>query len=303
MSASEPIHTEQHLELTRRLVEQTLAGDEQREAERLLLACPDCLSEYNHYRAFWHSLAGEEYFERLESYLKANNTARHTLYAQTMDRLSADTPLRSGLGFSFKIWRPLAAAMVVAILLGVSTGVYKIIALQRALQTKDAYVRQLLAAGEKKDQSLRAGETQLAELRRRLAESVQSKPIETTVSSRPIPSTGLKPLANAILTVSFLTSRQADGPIEIAAPADKTFLNFQLRAPDEKDYKAYRLVISNAQGRVLWQAAPVGKDRFGNLSILLGKDFLAPGDYVLQIYGIDGGAREMVSQYFFRITP
>ena len=154
---------------------------------------------------------------------------------------------------------------------------------------------------EQKDPSLLRREEAIRDLRNQLAARTAPQPAAPSGERRPSSAKDLRPMANAIFVVQFLQSRQAEDRLEIAVPSDKTFLNFQLRAASERDYPAYRLALCDAQGRTLWQDARAGKDRFGNFSLLLGKDFLAPGEYVLKIYGVDRGRAELLAQNPFRI--
>ncbi len=80
-------HNEDHPECIRLLVEQTLGTEEKLRAQRRLLACAECLEEYNRYRSLWELLTGPEYFESLEAYLRRQDSTRIHLYRQMIGRL------------------------------------------------------------------------------------------------------------------------------------------------------------------------------------------------------------------------
>ncbi len=245
-------HNETHQRMIRWLVEDELVGEEKLQAERNLLSCDECLEEYNWYSQVWESMTNPERFNRWTTQLREKDPKQYLLYSQVVERLSeykaAKKPyIKSGYWSSVRIWRNLAFALSVILLVALPIALYR-----------------------------------MATLNSRLEKYV-------------------KPSANAILSMQFFTTRQTQQVQEIEFPKDKLFLNLQIRASEEKPYQTYSLLIKGSLGKTLWRDDQIKKDEEGNFDLLIGKSFLTPGEYVLEIYGLQDQQSDLISQTRFRI--
>lgn len=90
---------------------------------------------------------------------------------------------------------------------------------------------------------------------------------------------------------------------ELSWPEDKAMVLI-FSANKHEPFSDYRLVISLATSRAIWQKDGFRADAFGNFTLALPSRFLSPGDYVFSLYGVDDGKTELLATYTdHRVTP
>jgi hypothetical protein len=256
---------------------------------------------------------------RGELYAKGADIDRLTRRVQTQVNEVAQRHQPAPLRWQWRVWRNAALALALLLVLAVPIGIFKIITLQKAATAN----RSLPAGSDSKDQLVAEEREKVAALSEQLA-AMQK---ESAKRADSIAALGKKvdelsqqnrgqvqrvetlrrkleeyvtPRADAVLLVQFLATRASE-PVREIDLSDKLFLRLQARVPKEEDYQTYRLVIVNNLGNILWQANNVRKDSNGNFDVQLGRDFLAPGDYVFEIYGVVGEQKNLISRNRFRI--
>lgn len=306
MESNEINHTEPHEEAVRRLVENTLTGEEKARAEANLLACPECLEEYLWYRQWWEAMTRPEYVEHLETRLQEKSPEKYQAYQKLIGQLSEPETVAEayepgtspGFWSSLAVWRRLALATASLCVLLLSAGLYM-------LWHKDAGYRKLLAESQKKDQSLSATKQQVESLQKKvdelatLHEGQSGRLAELTQRLE----THDTPRVNDVqwITLSMYPSRRGEDVGLISRPKDKSYLVFSVHPPGEDPSHTYRVIILDSQNKPVTKHDDVKKDEDGNIQLLMGRDFLKPGDYVLQIFGQGSGAARLVGQVRFRI--
>lgn len=293
--------------MVRCLVEDSLTGKEKAQAERNLLSCEACLEEYNWYSDVWESMTDRQAFDRWTTHLNEKDPERYQLYSRAVEKLSEygaekgthQPDVKSGYWFSAPRWRSLAFALSAIVLVGLPLSTYKVVKLQRAVKSQEAYYQKLLH--EKEDQRMREA-PQVGALNKKvtaLTTQAQQQAEKIDELSQALEKY-VKPSANAVLSRPFFTIRQSQVQ-EIEFPKGKLFLNLHIRAAEDKEYKIYSVIIKESSGKTLWQDDRVLKDENGNFDLLIAKSFLKPGDYVLEIYGLARGQRDLISQTRFHI--
>ncbi len=80
------------------------------------------------------------------------------------------------------------------------------------------------------------------------------------------------------------------------APGTDTFL-LMLTPTDPREFPAYEVEILGAGDEAVWRGGGLELSEYGSLRLGLSRRFLAPGEYRIRLYGIAGGARELVDDY------
>ncbi|HEX5718776.1 MAG TPA: zf-HC2 domain-containing protein [Thermoanaerobaculia bacterium] len=114
-----------------------------------------------------------------------------------------------------------------------------------------------------------------------------------------------RPQVNAPVVDLFPASELRGGEGEAAvvelAPASR-FFTLILSPKGSSDYAGYRLEILDSGGRAVWSAEGLEKDRHGSFTLILARSFLAPGDYRLRLYGLEGDAGTLIEELRVRIV-
>ncbi len=311
MEIKDAKHTERHAELIRLLVEQSLAGGSQAQAERNLLACDECLAEFNAYRRVWRSMTDRENFGRWGAHLRARHPEQFVWYEEARARLyddpaakAADESVSRGW-LSLLGWRSLAYALAVVLLLVVPMGWYEVASLQHAVRREQATSQKLLAETEalKKKQGTETPEKSVTELRETLRAQAleEQKQRERIDELRGKLKQYGKPHMNAVLALTLYGTRGPGDVQTIEWPKGKLYMSGYLPEVEESEYATYGLTMTDSAGKIFWQEDGLRKDEEGRFKVLIGREFLADGDYVLTIYGLAGGQRHRVLQHWFRI--
>jgi hypothetical protein len=80
-----------------------------------------------------------------------------------------------------------------------------------------------------------------------------------------------------------------------------------LKSRHSESYRAYEIEIHDAGGRRVGGAVPVerrrgGQDSFPEFDIVLRRGALAPGNYILHLFGRSAGGREALDTYSIRVS-
>ena len=67
------------------------------------------------------------------------------------------------------------------------------------------------------------------------------------------------------------------------------------------EHQSYRVELRDGDGRTLWEQDGLYPDAYGTLSVSLHSSFLGPGDYAIELAGVDGGRRAPAGRYRFRV--
>jgi hypothetical protein len=300
-------HNEQHEALIRLLVEQNLEGEAQQQAERNLLACDQCLVEFNAYRRLWRRMTDRENFDRWGAYLQAHHPEKYVLYERARGQLFADpTAGAAARGWlSLSLWRRLAFALAALLLLIVPLGWYKLATLQQAVQREQASAQKLLAETEAlkrnpRDPAAAQSVEALRQQVRELAGQEQKQTEKIAALEQELAKYG-KPRANAVLLMTFYGTRTPGDVQTIEWPERKLFLSGYLPEVEESEYATYGWAIADRAGKRVWQEERIRKDEEGQVRLLIGREFLPDGEYTLTIYGLRGAKKQQVSQHRFRI--
>lgn len=201
------------------------------------------------------------------------------------------------------VWRRVALMAAALLIVVLSTAAYRIAVLQKELAGKEASYQKLSAETERRNQTLQSEAAQARDLSKRIGEVLKENQEQAKKIAELAESLGkyVRPSTDAVLLIPFLRSREPEKVQEIARPKDKLFLNFQVRVSQEEDYQTYRLALKDRLGSILWQENQAKKDDLGNFNVLIGHDFLKPGEYVLEVYGAERGRQNLISQNRFRI--
>jgi hypothetical protein len=77
-----------------------------------------------------------------------------------------------------------------------------------------------------------------------------------------------------------------------------------LNATGQKAYAGYAVEISDAQGRLAWSSENLQRDNAQhNYHLLIPSGFLAPGTYLIRIFGRNEHPREPIADYKIQIVP
>ncbi len=111
----------------------------------------------------------------------------------------------------------------------------------------------------------------------------------------------------ALLNVPFVALAPRDpvrGDIEEVTLPEKTGIFFLLLSvADTRPFPSYRLEVTDKEtGRVVWKGEGLKASRFNEVSLVLPRKALPPGDYRLRLYGIKDGKAELVEEYEVRIV-
>jgi hypothetical protein len=119
---------------------------------------------------------------------------------------------------------------------------------------------------------------------------------EVASLSRPQPTAAIVDLFPAGATRGEPASSTA-----VELPAEAAYLTLILNLPPSREHAAYGAEISDREGRALWSGGGLARGRFGTVRLGLPGRFLAPGEYRLQLFGLDGEARHPIESYAIRV--
>lgn len=90
---------------------------------------------------------------------------------------------------------------------------------------------------------------------------------------------------------------------EIPIPEKAGFFFFLLLMGDMRPFPSYRLeVVSKETGRVVWKGEGLKASDLHEVSLVLPRDALPPGDYRFRLYGLKDGKAERVGEYELRVV-
>ncbi len=300
-------HSERHEELIRLLVEQSLEGEARQQAERNLLACDQCLAEFNAYRRVWRGMTDRENFDRWGAHLQAHHPEQYVWYERARGQLFADPPAGAAAREwrSLSLWRRGAFALAGLLLVIVPLGGYKVATLQQAVRREQAAAQKLRAEAEALKSNPRdpAPAQPVEELRqqvRELAGQEQKQTEKTAELQQELAKYG-KPRANAVLLMTFYGTREPGDVQTIEWPKGKLFLSGYLPEVEGSEYATYGVALADRAGKRVWQEERIRKDAEGQVRLLIGRELLPDGEYTLTLYGLKGTKKQPVSQHRFRI--
>lgn len=151
-------------------------------------------------------------------------------------------------------------------------------------RSEDAHRREMTEAEQRAEEVRQRDRERIAELEQRL-EDIRRP--ETLLN---VPIVGLSP-------------RPVRGEIrEVTLPAKAGLFFLLLSVTDMRRFSIYRLeIVSKDTGRVSWKGEGLKANELNEVSLALPRDALAPGNYRLRLYGLEGGKAELVDEYELRI--
>jgi hypothetical protein len=101
-------------------------------------------------------------------------------------------------------------------------------------------------------------------------------------------------------------SRGSQPPIAVPLPSGAPEFLLLPSLADAPRYPRYRVDIVDLQdqpGKVIWSRNNAPRTREDTFEILVPRAFLGPGEYRIDVYGISGSRRELLSSYTVEIAP
>jgi hypothetical protein len=129
-----------------------------------------------------------------------------------------------------------------------------------------------------------ANDTQIADLRRRLAEA--------SAPQLNVPLISLEPDA----------LRSEPGAATVVLPADAKLLTIVLNTADEREYQDYELRILDGRGSLVWNGRGLRKSARNTFTLSVPRDVLGVGEYRLELTGVRGGQAGAVQAYQVRVV-
>ncbi|HZF13584.1 MAG TPA: zf-HC2 domain-containing protein [Thermoanaerobaculia bacterium] len=68
-----------------------------------------------------------------------------------------------------------------------------------------------------------------------------------------------------------------------------------------QDFAAYEATLTRAGGARVWHGGGLAKNRFGSFSLTFSRHQVGPGEYRLELTGVEGGRRELLGEYTFAV--
>jgi len=184
----------------------------------------------------------------------------------------------------------LLAAATLLLVLALPAGVY-ILSLKNQVASLKEEQQKSLADLEDKDRALTGREVEAKDLRGKL-DALAGERRQQEIAMAELRRPPVLPLgAEDIFLVPLSTSRAGGEAWTIEWPPGTRYLFFQYRVSPEQTFKRVRWVITDKQGKTVWQ-----KDQARGAGELLmqpvGRDVLRPGEtYVLRIYNLGDGQK------------
>ena len=154
-------------------------------------------------------------------------------------------------------------------------------------RAEDTHRRELTETERKAEEIRQRDQERISELERRLEET-----------RRP----------DSLLNVPFVGLSPRD-PVrgeeiqEIPLPEKAGFFFFLLSVADMPPFPSYRLeVASKETGKVVWRGEGLKTGEHPEVSLVLPRDALSPGDYLFRLYGLKEGKAERVGEYELRVV-
>lgn len=153
-------------------------------------------------------------------------------------------------------------------------------------RAEEAHRRELAETEHKAEEALQRDRQRIADLEQRLEDTRRP---ETLLN---VPLVGLSP------------RDPVRGEIEeVTFPAKAGFLFLLLSVTDMRPFPSYRLeVVTKDTGGVVWKGEGLKTGQIKEVSLVLPRDALFPGDYRLRLYGLKDGKAELVEEYELRIV-
>jgi hypothetical protein len=288
MRFSQQEHNEEHNELMRLLVEGELEGRRKRAAERRLLSCPGCLTEYNGYYKFWTLVTSAAFHKRQAEHLRQSDAEAHRHCAEAMEALAA-APTRPATRRSWRsgfvlslLHRPaLGAVFVILVVLTLSYVAYRSIPREADRQRQGRVENQALSEAARAE-IRKDYEDQIAALTRKTAELSQ-------------------PDTAAVYVIIPEMQRGPDveyPPVKLTDAVKFLVLTINLQS----DYARHTIEIADTARENLWHKSGVAT-RTGSLSLVIPKEFFKKDRYIVSVYGeIDHDEKKLISEFPLRIA-
>lgn len=135
--------------------------------------------------------------------------------------------------------------------------------------------------------------------------STRQTEVRPQVASRPVHARPATPPAAAVaetvmtILLSPVGTRESDSARSVVIPAGTDSVQLQLPL-DANRYRTYATELQDVEGRVLWSGEPLEASR-GMVSPKLPAKIVAPGDYVVVLFGVRDGRRTEVANYTFSV--
>jgi len=100
---------------------------------------------------------------------------------------------------------------------------------------------------------------------------------------------------------AFLRGGGAVNPVRISTPADRFMVALSLA--DHPVFDQYRLVLTDRDGKMLWEGRRPGSALLGDAGTWVSLRGLGPGRYRLRIEGLHPDRRELLAEYVLEVEP
>lgn len=270
-----------------------LAADEVEAFEDHFVDCPECVEQLKISRSFIHDLKGLAVQETLFS--GSSSTPRTQRWS-----LPQLVPLR--------LWPAIACCCIVAVSVLAFVAVRRANRLEAQLhQAKEdasaisqKYQQEVDAAAEAEK---RHQETK-QDLTQRLDELEKKLKTEETAGNRDQFAGHGSPAVNfPIFSLISAARTQGQNRVEVSLPAASSRFALSIPVEERKDFKAYRVTILDHRGAEIFNQSGFKPDDYHALSLSLNSNFLAPGNYDLQVEGLNESNQwSTVGNYPFRVS-
>ena len=126
--------------------------------------------------------------------------------------------------------------------------------------------------------------------------TIQNASLRQTVGELSQPDLGAP-----VRDLSATAARGADAPAVVSLAPDDRFFTLVLSSANQRDFPDHEVVLEKAGGPEIWRGRGLRKNRYGTFSLILARRLTGTGDYLLRVFGIAGGQKELVGEYHFRI--
>ncbi len=116
-------------------------------------------------------------------------------------------------------------------------------------------------------------------------------------ASRPRPNV---PIEDLNLWVGERSAPEAPDPVVLTPEADRVVLI--LNPSGRLTSQDYLVRLVDEGGRIVWDFTGLEPTAWGNFTLELSRDFLAPGVYLVELYGLSEGAERSLGRYAVEIS-
>lgn len=268
-----------------------LAADEVEAFEDHFVDCPECVEQLNISRSFIHDIKGLA----VQETLFAGSSPTPKTQRWSLQQL---VPLR--------LWPAIACCCIVAV------GILAFVAVRRQSRL-EAQLHQAKEDTSAISQKYQQGLQAAAEAEKRHEETKQDltqrlneleKKLTETASNRDQPAVHGSPEVNfPIFALISAPRTQVSERVEVFLPASSSRFALSIPVEERKNYKAYRVTILDHRGGAVFNQSGFKPDAYHALSLSLNSNFLAPGNYDLQVEGLtEPNQWSIVGNYPFRVS-